>query len=118
MNLKDETMQLNFESRSREGVGLSVGNVLSNSIEVRGSLTNPQVVPRATSLLWRGWAAIMTGGLSILAESVLKRAMASENPCPPIQDLIQKEICPKSAVARSSQRMCPTDHATQSANSG
>ena len=118
MNLKDETMQLNFESRSREGVGLSVGNVISNSIEVRGSLTNPQVVPRATSLLWRGWAAIMTGGLSIVAEGVLKRAMASEDPCPPIQDLIQKEICPKSAVARSSQRMCPTDDATQSANSG
>ncbi|MDC0362765.1 AsmA-like C-terminal region-containing protein [Halioglobus sp.] len=118
MNLKDETMQLNFESRSREGVGLSVGNVISNSIEVRGSLTNPQVVPRATSLLWRGWAAIMTGGLSIVAEGVLKRAMASEDPCPPIQDLIQKEICPKSAVARSSQRMCPSDDATQSANSG
>jgi len=44
--------------------------------------------------------------------------MASENPCPPIQDLIQKEICPKSAVARSSQRMCPSDDAPQAASNG
>ena len=43
-------------------------------------LTDPQIVPRATSLAWRGWAAFMTVGLSVVAESVLKRAMASENP--------------------------------------
>ena len=107
LDLAKEKMELNFESRSREGVGLSVGNVISNSVQVRGSLTDPHIVPRATSLAWRGWAAFMTAGLSVVAESVLKRAMASENPCPPIQKLIRDEMCPTSAIAASSARMCP-----------
>ncbi|NQX87789.1 MAG: AsmA family protein [Halioglobus sp.] len=109
VNLQKETMQLDFESRSREGVGLSVGNVISNSIEVRGSILDPYIVPRATSLAWRGWAAFMTGGLSLVAESVLKRALASENPCPPIQKLIREEMCPTNPIAASSPMMCPED---------
>ena len=107
LDLKKEEMELNFESRSREGVGLSVGNMVSNSVQVRGSFTDPYIVPRATSLAWRGWAAFMTTGLSVVAESVLKRAMASENPCPPLKKLISTELCPKSEIAASSDRMCP-----------
>jgi hypothetical protein len=107
VDLAKETMELNFESRSREGVGLSVGNVISNSVQVRGSIADPYIVPRATSLAWRGWAAFMTAGLSVVAESVLKRAMASENPCPHIRKLIRDEMCPKSPIAASSKRMCP-----------
>jgi uncharacterized protein involved in outer membrane biogenesis len=114
VNLAKETMEMNFESRSREGVGLSVGNMLSTTVQVRGSLTNPSIVPRATSLAFRGWAAFMTAGLSVVAESVLKRAMASENPCPPIIRLIQDEMCPKSEIARSSPRMCPQAQTTRS----
>jgi hypothetical protein len=107
VDLAEEQLQMKFESRSRQGVGLSVGNMISNSIKVRGSLTDPHVVPRATSLAWRGWAAFMTVGLSVVAEGVLKRAMASENPCPPIKELISKELCPTSEIAASSPRMCP-----------
>ncbi len=113
LDLAKETMVLNFESRSREGVGLSVGNVISNSVQVRGSLTDPQIVPRATSLAWRGWAAFMTAGISVVAESVLKRAMASENPCPPIKKLIRDEMCPTNAIAASSRRMCPEGQVSQ-----
>jgi len=107
LDLRKEEMEIKFESRSREGVGLSVGNMVSNSVEVRGSLTDPYIVPNPTSLAWRGWAAFMTAGLSVVAESVLKRALASENPCPPIKKLISTELCPTSPIAASSKRMCP-----------
>ncbi|MCB1844907.1 MAG: hypothetical protein KDI09_18225, partial [Halioglobus sp.] len=42
LDLKKETVRLKLDSRSREGVGLSVGSVFSNTIEVRGPLSDPR----------------------------------------------------------------------------
>ena len=93
LDLKKEQMELALDSRSREGVGLAVGNVFSNTIRVKGPLTAPQIVPHTTGILWRGWAAFMTAGLSVVGESVLKRAMAAENPCKSIREDIRKQVC-------------------------
>jgi hypothetical protein len=106
LDLRKEHMQVNFDSRSREGVGLSVGNVFSNTVRISGPLNDPQIVPNTTAILWRGWAAFMTAGLSVIGESVLKRALASENPCKSIQRLIDRELCPKSEIARNSGMVC------------
>ena len=107
VDLAKETMQMSFDSRGREGVGISVGSVFSNTVELKGPLTDPSIVPNATSLLWRGWAAVMTGGLSVLGESLLKRVLASENPCQSIEKLISKEVCPTNTIAASSPLVCP-----------
>ncbi|MCB1690641.1 MAG: hypothetical protein KDI33_19245 [Halioglobus sp.] len=109
VDLADETLQMSFDSRGREGVGISVGSVFSNTVQIKGPLTNPSIVPDATSLLWRGWAAVMTGGLSVLGETLLKRVLASENPCKSIQKLINTELCPTNTIAASSQLVCPTN---------
>jgi uncharacterized protein involved in outer membrane biogenesis len=93
IDLKKEEMELALDSRSREGVGLAVGNVFSNTIRVKGPLSNPQIVPHATGILWRGWAAFMTAGLSVVGESVLKRAMAADNPCNSIRQDIRNQVC-------------------------
>jgi hypothetical protein len=106
IDLQKEMVKLHFDSRSREGIGLSVGNVFSNTIQIKGPLTDPQIVPQTTGLLWRGWAAFMTAGLSVVAESVLKRALASENPCKAIREHIQKDVCSTTQPLASSPLVC------------
>ena len=107
VDLNTEELQMSLDSRSREGVGLSVGNVFSNTIRIRGTLTDPTIVPAATSIAWRGWAAFMTAGLSVVGESVLKRVLASSDPCGSTKKIIKKELCPKNALAASSPMVCP-----------
>ena len=106
LDLRKEEVTLAIDSRSREGVGLSVGNVFSNTIRVKGPLNDPQVVPHTTSILWRGWAAFMTAGLSVVGESVLKRAMAAENPCKSIKKDIRKQACGTGQPIASSDLVC------------
>lgn len=106
MDLKKELMELALDSRSREGVGLSVGNVFSNTIRVKGPLNNPQIVPHTTGLLWRGWAAFMTAGLSVVGESVIKRALSAENPCKSLKKDIRKEVCGTKEPMAGSPLVC------------
>jgi uncharacterized protein involved in outer membrane biogenesis len=108
VNLKKELMHISFSSSNRKGVGLSVGSVFSNTVEIEGPLTDPRIVPNTTGLLWRGWAAIMTGGLSVLGESMMKRALASDNPCGSVQDHIHKKFCGTPEAAGASTMVCPT----------
>ncbi len=107
IDLKKELLHLNFSSSSRKGLGFSIGNVFSNTVEVEGPLTDPKILPNATGLLWRSWAAVMTGGLSVVGESVLKRALASENPCAAVKEHIRKDICGTSQPAAASPLVCP-----------
>ena len=107
IDLGEETLQMSLDSRGRKGVGLSVSSIFSNTVQIKGPLTDPGIVPDATGLLWRGWAAVMTGGLSVLGETLFKRVLASENPCTSIEDLISKELCPSNPIAASSPLVCP-----------
>lgn len=107
LDLKKELIHLNFSSSSRQGVGFSIGNVFSNTVEAEGPISDPRIIPNATGLLWRSWAAVMTGGLSIVGESVLKRALASENPCTTVQKHIRKDLCGSGQPAASSPMVCP-----------
>jgi hypothetical protein len=70
-------------------------------------LTDPDIVPHATGILWRGWAAFMTAGLSVVGESVLKRAMAAENPCKSIKKDIREEVCGSNRALAQSPLVCP-----------
>jgi hypothetical protein len=108
IDLGKETLLMSLDSRSRKGVGLSVGNVFSNTIQIKGPLTDPRIVPDATGLAWRGVAAFMTGSLSVLGESVFKRVLAADNPCTSIKKIIGKELCPKNPIAASSKMVCPS----------
>jgi hypothetical protein len=107
VNLDKETMQMNIDSRGRQGIGLSIGSVFSNTIAIRGSLANPRIVPNTTGILWRAWAAVTTGGLSILGESLVKRIWASSNPCDSVKSIIVEKVCPVNPTAASSPLVCP-----------
>ena len=107
VDLGQETIHMNLDSRGRQGIGISVGSVFSNAVDIKGPLTDPAIVPNAASILVRGWAAVMTAGLSVLGESMVKRVLASENPCPEINQQISTNLCPKNPLAASSEMVCP-----------
>ena len=62
VDMKEERLAAQFDSRSRTGAGISVGNVFSNTVRIRGSLKDPSLVPNPTGIIWRSWAALATGG--------------------------------------------------------
>lgn len=107
VDLAKETMQADFSSSNRRGIGISVSSVFSNTVEISGPLSNPTLVPNTAGLLWRGWAAMMTGGLSILGESMFRRVLASDNPCDSLEQHIQEDFCPKNPAAAASPMICP-----------
>ncbi len=107
VNLRNETMEMNIDSRGRQGLGVSVGSVFSNTVRIRGPLNNPSVVPNPTGIAWRAWAAVATGGMSILGESLLRRVWASDNPCTSVRRIIVENECPTNPIAASSPMVCP-----------
>lgn len=112
VDLKKEQITLRFQSRSREGVGLSVGNAFSGSVDIAGPLRAPRIVPNTPGLLFRGWAAFMTGGLSVIGESMFNRALASSNPCDDIRKEIRKDLCKSTQPLNDSQIACPANPAS------
>ena len=107
VDLGEETIDMSLDSQGRQGAGISVGSIFSNTVDLKGPLSDPAIVPNTASILVRGWAAVMTAGLSVLGESMVKRILASENPCPEINKKISKDLCPKNALAASSEMVCP-----------
>jgi len=107
VDFKKERIAAQFDSRSRTGAGLSVGNVFSNTVRIRGSLKNPGLAPNTTGILWRGWAALATGGLSLLGESFVKRVLSSDKACEHVREDIQKLVCDGDTLAASSPLVCP-----------
>ncbi len=111
LNLVDERISVRFRSQSRKGVGISIGNAFSSTVELAGPLNNPAIVPNTPGLLFRGWAAFMTGGLSVLGESVFNRVLASDNPCKSTQKEIRKSLCQTTLPLSNSPLTCPTPEA-------
>jgi hypothetical protein len=115
LNLKKELLHMSFSSSNRNGVGLSVSSVFSNTVEIEGPLTDPEIVPNATGLLWRGWAAVMTSGLSVVGGSLVKRALASDDPCKSVQKHIHKKFCGTPKATGASTMICPANSPTTAA---
>lgn len=107
VDLHRETMEMNIDSRGRQGMGISVSSIFSNTVRIQGSLSNPRIVPNPTGIAWRAWAAVTTGGLSILGETLLRRIWASENPCKSVKRIIVEKECPVNPIAASSPMVCP-----------
>ncbi|MEM1154471.1 MAG: hypothetical protein AAGI44_10030 [Pseudomonadota bacterium] len=112
INLKKELLHMSFSSSNRKGVGISVSSVFSNTVEIAGPLNDPKIVPNTIGILWRGWAAFLTGGLSVLGESVIKRALASDNPCDSVEEHIHQKFCTTAEAEGASSMICPTTTAS------
>ena len=81
IDLATERIDIQFRSVPREGLGISVAGVVQPYVKVGGTLSQPGMTLDAPKALLSGTAAVATGGLSILATSLLDRASGAINPC-------------------------------------
>ena len=84
IDLGAETLDLRFALQPREGVGLSAGSVLANLVAVRGTLREPSVSLSGEGVASAGLkvgAAVITGGLSLLAGALYDRVTADDDAC-------------------------------------
>jgi len=83
VNLKTEAMDFSLRPDTRQMLGISAGELVK-LLRVRGTLAEPTLgideLQTAKSALSIG-AAVATGGLSFLAEALVKRVMADPRPC-------------------------------------
>lgn len=82
INLDDETLDILITPNAKQTVGLNVGSVVK-FMKLGGTLANPSPAVDAGGLLKSGasiGAAVSTGGVSLLAENLVKK-VAEENAC-------------------------------------
>jgi len=83
VDLKTEKLDIGITPQAREGAGISVGQ-LAELVRLQGTLANPKAGVDTMAALKAGagaGAALATGGLSILAQGLLDKSTADEDPC-------------------------------------
>jgi uncharacterized protein involved in outer membrane biogenesis len=81
IDLDDESIDINFVSKPRRGLGISASDLVNPFIRVGGTLAEPSLALDAADTVVQGGLAAATGGLSILANSLAKRFLSSRDPC-------------------------------------
>ena len=81
LDLGTERIKAKFKTVPQKGLGLSVSSVVNPYVEVSGTLTEPKIMVDPANTVVGGSLAVMTGGLSVLAQNVVERMSASGNIC-------------------------------------
>lgn len=81
VNLETEAIDIEFNTRPREGVGVSADMFVTPFVSLEGTLANPGVGLNESSTLLAGGAAVMTGGMSLLWKGLLDRAAGTVDHC-------------------------------------
>lgn len=83
IDLASENLDIVFSSKARKGLGISP-NTIVKILKVGGTLREPEFVSDPAGLLTTGVslaAAIVTGGLSLLAQGLLDKEVANSDVC-------------------------------------
>ncbi len=81
VNLATEELDLSFRVKQREGVGVSLAGVVNPYVKVGGTLASPALEIDTRRGLLSGTVAVITGGLSILAQGVWDRFLSQDDYC-------------------------------------
>jgi hypothetical protein len=81
VNLASEELDIAFRAKPREGIGISLGTVANQLLELRGTLTDPRIRVDAGRTATTTGAAVATGGLSLLARGLWDRLSAEADVC-------------------------------------
>ncbi len=81
VDLRNETIDFNFKTSARGGLGFSAGELLNAYVKVSGTLNKPRLTVDPKGTLVNGGAAFATGGLSILATTLWDRLTRQSDPC-------------------------------------
>lgn len=91
VNLKNERLNLVFNTRSRTGVGISASKAVTPFAKLGGNLAHPRIGVNARGVVISGGMAMATGGISILAEGMWDRWVGtSVDPCEALFDESQQ----------------------------
>jgi hypothetical protein len=80
VNLHDEHLTFEFDTRPRKGIGVSPGMFTNPFIRVEGTLMNPRIAVGAKGVT-SGAVAAATGGLSVIAGGFIDRLKGEANMC-------------------------------------
>jgi len=81
IDLRTEHLNLEFNTKPREGVGLSADMFVTPFVKLSGTLANPAIGLNKSGAVVSGGAAVLTGGMSFLFKGVMDRASAREDKC-------------------------------------
>ncbi|MGD8578340.1 MAG: AsmA-like C-terminal region-containing protein [Lysobacterales bacterium] len=81
IDLRDESIDLAFNSRPRTGLGITAGTIINPLIKVGGHLATPEIELNPKGAVISGGAAVATAGISVLAKSLYDRFLTSKDPC-------------------------------------
>ena len=81
IDFSDESIDLNVNTKSREGLGLSVGGVANSFVKVGGTLREPALGVDAAGTVRTTGAAVATGGLSVIAKGLWDRVSSEVDLC-------------------------------------
>ena len=81
IDLGTEKLDIAFSIKPRKGVGVSIGTVANQLLEVRGTLRAPKIVVDVGKTAATTGAAVATGGLSLLARGLWNRLSAETSIC-------------------------------------
>ena len=81
LDLGTERIKAKFKTVPQKGLGFSVSSVFNPYVEVSGTLAAPKIMVDPASTVVGGSLAVVTGGLSILAQNVIDRMNTSGNVC-------------------------------------
>jgi uncharacterized protein involved in outer membrane biogenesis len=86
INLDTEVIDMTLSTKTREGFGVSLGGVVNSFLKLGGTLGAPSVGVDAAGSVTTTGAAVMTGGLSVLAKGLLDRVSAEADLCAALEN--------------------------------
>ena len=81
IDLRSEELDIEFNTKPRTGVGLTADMFVTPFVKVSGTLAQPGIGMNKSGTLLAGGAAVLTGGMSLLAKGVADRATAEGDQC-------------------------------------
>ena len=91
VNLTSGDIDLQFKTAQRKGLGISIMGLADSFIRLTGTLAQPKVDVNVGGVVTHGGAAVATGGLSLVFESLFTRLTAFSNPCETVLQPIGKQ---------------------------
>ncbi|MEH6517781.1 MAG: AsmA-like C-terminal region-containing protein [Halioglobus sp.] len=92
LDLHTEALDINFNTKSRRGIGISASKAITPYLKLAGNLANPWITLNPEAVALSGSVAIATAGASVIAEGLYDRWIATaKNPCRALYGKIKKE---------------------------
>lgn len=92
IDLNTEKLDIEFNTKPREGVGVSADMFVTPFVALSGTLASPRVGLNEKGLLLSGGAAVLTGGMSFLYQGLADRATGQVDQCEKAFEAIGRTI--------------------------